>query len=186
LSNLDPSVGQRVQAPFRHERVAVPPRVLMLQQRLRKRLRSGLATTLEIEETGLKILHEVARASYVDQPCPPAKHGVATRRRRMEWAEATQGLIAAQPAADLSLHAIARAVGCSPFHLARVFEEEVGVPIHQLQLRLRLALALELLGDGAENLSALALDLGFSTHSHFTACFRRAFGLSPSRFRLGA
>jgi AraC-like DNA-binding protein len=34
----------------------------------------------------------------------------------------------------------------------------------------------------ADDLTALALDLGFSSHSHFSAVFRRTFGLTPSRF----
>ena len=34
-----------------------------------------------------------------------------------------------------------------------------------------------------EDLSALAFDLGFSSHSHFSASFRRAFGVTPSRVR---
>jgi AraC-like DNA-binding protein len=32
-------------------------------------------------------------------------------------------------------------------------------------------------------LTRLALDLGYSSHSHFTASFRRAFGLTPSAAR---
>jgi AraC-like DNA-binding protein len=33
------------------------------------------------------------------------------------------------------------------------------------------------------DLTTLALNLGFSSHSHFSAVFRRAFGLTPSQFR---
>ena len=29
----------------------------------------------------------------------------------------------------------------------------------------------------------VALDLGYSSHSHFTAAFRQAFGIAPSAFR---
>jgi AraC-like DNA-binding protein len=35
----------------------------------------------------------------------------------------------------------------------------------------------------ASDLTALAFDLGFSSHSHFSAAFRRAFGCTPSAFR---
>jgi len=35
----------------------------------------------------------------------------------------------------------------------------------------------------ADDLTSLALDLGFSSHSHFTLAFRRAFGCTPSQFR---
>lgn len=40
--------------------------------------------------------------------------------------------------------------------------------------------ALERLAEGADSLSRLALDLGFSSHSHFTTLFHRVFGVPPS------
>ena len=58
--------------------------------------------------------------------------------------------------------------------------QAVGAPVHQYLLRLRLAVALDRLDGGERNLSALALDLGFSSHSHFTTAFRRHYGLVPS------
>ncbi|TLZ02650.1 MAG: helix-turn-helix transcriptional regulator, partial [Gammaproteobacteria bacterium] len=42
--------------------------------------------------------------------------------------------------------------------------------------------ALDLLGT-YEDLSALSLDLGFSSHSHFSAAFQRTYGRTPSEFR---
>jgi AraC-like DNA-binding protein len=97
--------------------------------------------------------------------------------------EAVKLLLAERPGANLSLVEIARAVHCSPFHLARLFRAAVGSTIHQYQLRLRLALALERLSDHPASLTHLALDLGFSSHSHFTTAFQRLFGTSPSKFR---
>ena len=38
----------------------------------------------------------------------------------------------------------------------------------------------------AEDMSALAQDLGFSSHSHFAAAFKQAYGRSPSAFRQSA
>jgi AraC-like DNA-binding protein len=49
-------------------------------------------------------------------------------------------------------------------------------------VQLRLARALIELPH-ANDLTQLALDLGFSSHSHFAASFRRAFGSTPSAFR---
>ena len=37
-----------------------------------------------------------------------------------------------------------------------------------------------------DDMSALALDLGFSSHSHFTAAFKQAYGRSPSEFKQSA
>jgi AraC-like DNA-binding protein len=37
-----------------------------------------------------------------------------------------------------------------------------------------------------DDLTTLSLDLGFSSHSHFSAAFREAYGRSPSEFRQSA
>ncbi|MCT7149601.1 AraC family transcriptional regulator, partial [Salmonella enterica subsp. enterica serovar Oranienburg] len=66
--------------------------------------------------------------------------------------------------------------------LTQVFKQVEGVPLYRYQLQLRLARALDLLGR-MDDLSALAAELGFSSHSHFTHAFRQAFGRSPAEFR---
>jgi AraC-like DNA-binding protein len=59
------------------------------------------------------------------------------------------------------------------------------VPLSRYQLRLRLARALHLLGK-YDDLTSLGLELGFSSHSHFTAAFRQAFGRTPQDFQRAA
>jgi len=70
----------------------------------------------------------------------------------------------------------------SPVYLTQIFHQVEGLPLYRYQLRLRLARALDLLGE-YDDLSSLGFDLGFSSHSHFTASFRRVYGRSPSEFR---
>ena len=77
---------------------------------------------------------------------------------------------------------IAAEVGVSPVYLTQVFQDVEGLPLYRYQLRLRLARALHLLGR-YEDLSRLSLDLGFSSHSHFTAAFRQLYGQTPGEFR---
>lgn len=91
--------------------------------------------------------------------------------------------IAGDITVNLSLAAIAREVGWSPFHLARQFRAHTGTSLHQYRLALRLNLARTMLRDGAEDLTRLALDLGFASHAHFSAAFRAAYGMSPSAAR---
>jgi AraC family transcriptional regulator len=81
-----------------------------------------------------------------------------------------------------SLAAIAREVGVSPTYLTQQFSRSEGMPFHRYQSRLRLARALAEL-PRCSDLTRLALDLGFSSHSHFAASFRAMVGVSPSRFR---
>jgi AraC-like DNA-binding protein len=73
-------------------------------------------------------------------------------------------------------------MGVSPVYLTQVFQQVEGVPLARYRLRLRLARALHLL-DKCDDLTGLGLDLGFSSHSHFTAAFRQAFGRTPQQFQ---
>jgi AraC family transcriptional regulator len=73
-------------------------------------------------------------------------------------------------------------IGSSPVYLTQLFRKVEGLPLYRYHLRLRLARALELV-PGYEDLTALALELGFSSHAHFTATFRQAYGRTPSEFK---
>jgi AraC family transcriptional regulator len=77
---------------------------------------------------------------------------------------------------------IANAVGTTPAYLTDVFARFEGVSLRRYIAQLRLARALIELRS-ADDLTSLALELGFSSHSHFTLAFRRAFDCTPSQFR---
>lgn len=85
----------------------------------------------------------------------------------------------------LTLEMIADAVGLSAFHLCRQYKKRMGITIHRYLNRVRLRTSLERLSEAGCDLTRVALSLGFSSHSHFTDCFRREFGLTPSAFRDG-
>ena len=112
-----------------------------------------------------------------------------TDRRTSEPSRTTRRLISrakefleANLASPIRLVDVARAVGASPAYLTDTFRRVEGIPLHGYLTQLRLARALVELRQ-ADDLTRLALDLGFSSHSHFTATFRRAFGCTPSQFR---
>ena len=69
------------------------------------------------------------------------------------------------------------------FHLSRVFRDRTGYTLHRYLLELRLREALNRLEDTGSDLTVLALDLGFCSHSHFTDSFGQTFGVPPSEFR---
>jgi AraC-like DNA-binding protein len=88
-------------------------------------------------------------------------------------------------AASVRLCDVARAVNASPAYLTDLFRRHEGVALHRYLVQLRLARALVELPH-TDDLTALAFDLGFSSHSHFAAAFRRAFRCTPSAFRAAA
>jgi AraC-like DNA-binding protein len=141
----------------------------VLRQRLSKRVAGGL----EIEESALHLF----AATVATAPRADAKP------RQQDMVEATQITLAAQPGESWSLAELARRVHSSPFHLARTFRRHVGMPLHRYLLQARLAAALDEVLDSSRELSAIAMDLGFSSHSHFTYAFRSQFGATPAAMR---
>jgi AraC-like DNA-binding protein len=103
----------------------------------------------------------------------------ASTRRLIRRAKA---FVESELTKGIRLADIARAVGSSPAYLTHAFRRAEGAPLYQYVTQLRLARALAELPH-ADDLTTLALDVGFSSHSHFSAAFRRAFGITPSRFR---
>jgi AraC family transcriptional regulator len=142
-------------------------------------LRNRRAAQLESEEAAMLLVEVLSRAFAVraradGRDLRPAQH------LRVEQVRA---LLASAPTVRWDLQTVARAVSCSPFHLARQFRAVTGETISRYLLRLSLSLAVERLADGERNLSALALETGFAHHSHFSARFRAVFGMTPTTAR---
>ncbi len=85
---------------------------------------------------------------------------------------------------SISLDEIAHAVHVSGAYLTDAFTRAEGVPLCRYRVRLRLNRALVDL-PRCEDITKLALDLGFSSHAHFSNAFKSLYGLSPSAFRAG-
>ena len=131
---------------------------------------------LEVEETVLGLLAAVApRAARANH----ARSGSIRQHRAI--VEAAKCVLAEAPERKLHLTELARRVSCSVFHLCRVFKHVEGATIHACQIELRLRMALEPMAERGADLTRIALDCGFSSHSHFTAAFRKHFGRPPSR-----
>ena len=92
-------------------------------------------------------------------------------------------LIEAHLGDDLSLQDIAAAAGFSEFHFARAFKAATGRTPHRFVVERRLQRAQELLRNRELHISAIALQTGFGSQSHFGTAFRAAFGLTPKAWR---
>jgi AraC family transcriptional regulator len=106
-----------------------------------------------------------------------------TREVHERCVERAQGYLQEHFRERVRLDRLARIACASPDHLTRIFRRQTGVTLYQYLLRLRLAAALDALSAGAADLTALALDLGFASHSHFTLSFRQRFGDTPTSVR---
>lgn len=83
----------------------------------------------------------------------------------------------------LSLAGLARAVGVSRAHLARLFARELGAaPVETLRL-MRLDRAASLLARTNLSIGVIADTCGFANAFHFSRLFHRQYGKSPRAFR---
>jgi AraC-like DNA-binding protein len=162
---------------FRRQRLRIDARTQALVALLRHSLRHKLAEPLEAESLALTLVQRALG--------PRTAHPESASTGPQRLVDRIKLVLASDMARRWTLAEIASEVRGSPVYLTQVFQQVEGVPLYRYQLRLRLARALDLLAQ-YDDLSALALDLGFSSHSHFSAAFRAAYGRTPSQFRQSA
>jgi AraC-like DNA-binding protein len=133
------------------------------------------ADRLAVEECAL----DLAAALVRGRPLADGKRPTAAHQ---ELAEALRRLLYARLTDAVSLDGLAAALGVTAPHLVRVFRRVTGLPVHRYRTRLRLHATLGRILEGG-SLTEVALDHGFSSHSHFTAAFRREFGVPPVAVR---
>jgi AraC-like DNA-binding protein len=162
---------------FRPHRLRIDARAQALTAILRHSLREGIAEPLEAESLALTLVQRALGSRTTHAP------GATVGRQKL--VDRAKVVLAGDLARRWTLAEIAAEVRCSPVYLTQVFRQVEGMPLYRYQLHLRLARALDLLGE-YDDLTELGLDLGFSSHSHFSASFRAAYGRTPSEFRQAA
>jgi AraC family transcriptional regulator len=182
MTRYDPTAADQADRVFPFSRGYVGSRVSFLMSLLVRTLASPFEESLAVEELSLHLANAALAAGYRHAAARPSTRPRAANRRR-EKLEAVKKMLARLPGNRWRLSHLAAAVDLSPFHLCRLFVSETGMSIGSYVRRLKLSAALERLLDGQRDLSDMALDLGFASHSHFAADFRRVYHVTPSEVR---
>lgn len=169
-----PVVDQRRRGFTVRER-SCPASVYVSLQLLRARSDPSIDDRLAVDELLLDIV-----AGVLNDPMP-----VGIDRQDRSLVEAVRSVLACRYREPLLLTDIAATVSVSPYHLHRRFRAATGWTIHAYRDHLRLREGLARVLDGAGDLATVACELGYASHSHFSARFRRAFGVTPSAARRG-
>jgi AraC-like DNA-binding protein len=159
---------------FRRQRLRIDARTQALVAVLRHSLNQNAAETLEAETLALTLLRRAVGERTA--------HAAGASLGLQKLVDRAKLVLASDLARRWTLADIAAGVGVSPVYLTQVFQQVEGLPLYRYQLRLRLARALDLLAQYTD-LTALGLHLGFSSHSHFSAAFRQAYGRTPQEFQ---
>jgi AraC family transcriptional regulator len=162
---------------FRQQRLRIDARAQALVALVRHSLRQNIAETLQAESLALTLVQRALGLRTT--------HAAGASVGRQLLVDRAKLVLTSDLARRWTLAEIASEVRCSPVYLTQVFQQVEGLPLYRYQLRLRLARALDLLAQ-YDDLTVLGLDLGFSSHSHFSSAFREAYGRSPSEFRQSA
>jgi AraC-like DNA-binding protein len=156
---------------FNVQDLRIDARAQALVMLLKHSLSNGHIEELEAEGLSLTLVSRAVGPRTAREP------GATRARRRL--VDRVKVLMAGDLSRRWKLDEIAREIRGSPVYLTQVFQQVEGLPLYRYHLRLRLARALDLIGERAD-LSALAQDLGFSSHSHFSAAFRQHYGVTPT------
>lgn len=177
LLELTPARYRHPKGRAAFDRLGVPAdtRTQHMAATVRQRLRRGTVDALEAEELTLELVrHTLGEKRW----CAPNRSGAGPRR----LADRVKLLLSSDVSRRWTLTDAAKSVGVSPVYLTQAFKHVEGVPLYRYHLRLRLARSLDLLAD-YDDLTNLAFDLGFTSHSHFTAAFGKLYGVTPSAFQ---
>lgn len=147
-----------------------------------RRLLLGLHLALEQPASALE-----QQARFLDSLTYLLAHHSADRSvppptgREHRYVRSVRDFIEANYTENVSLAELGDLTGISPYHLLRMFREEVGLPPHEYLTQLRIAEAKRLLR-GEQTAGQVAAEVGFVDQSHLTRHFKRIVGLTPGQF----
>src|SRR5215831_19838070 len=147
--------------------------------KLGRLIESGSEDRHYCEALGVVLAHELVRRNDGAQRIePPARGGLAGWQQRIAAAYIEEHL-----AEHISLDTLARSVRLSAYHFCRAFKRSFGVPPHRYHNTRRIEHAKMLLAEPTCSVTGIALKIGFSETSSFTAAFRKATGTTPTAYR---
>ncbi|HVF39893.1 MAG TPA: AraC family transcriptional regulator [Gemmatimonadaceae bacterium] len=177
---VDPAAADHEHRVFAREAASVDNRLYLSQRRFFTQLEHGKVDALEAEEKIIAYVATVIRNAYgTDRMETPTRSDDAHR----DLVQRARAAISTSLGDNVSLTRLASRLGVSPFHLCRVFRDQTGMTLHAFRLELRGRVALEKMAVPRADLSRVALELGFSSHSHFTSTLRARYGRTPSAIR---
>ncbi|WP_440533912.1 helix-turn-helix domain-containing protein [Variovorax sp. YR566] len=99
-----------------------------------------------------------------------------------QWARLEE-LVDHSLASDLSLTALAAAVGLSKPHFVRMFRNTTGMSPHRYVMQKRAERALHLMQCSSLPLADIALEVGFANQGHLNRVFLHRYGMTPGEAR---
>ncbi|WP_336791081.1 response regulator [Paenibacillus sp. MMO-177] len=84
---------------------------------------------------------------------------------------------------DISLEAIGRMVGLSPFYISKMFKDQLGVNYIDFLTECRIKKAIKLMGDPERSLKEITYMVGYHDPNYFSKVFKKMCEVSPTEYR---
>ena len=184
VTSLHPLVREVMAGQSEKSAVAPPSRLTSRQQQLLTSLREAPVLALAQPVWYQAKALEVAAEFFFVAPGEQELFCQRQQRISAERVEKVVAVLREKLAEPPALEELGRVAGCSPFHLSRTFSTAMGMTIPQYTRQLRMERAAELLKTGKFNVTEAALEVGYSSLSHFSQAFHETFGCCPGLYPL--
>jgi two-component system, response regulator YesN len=84
---------------------------------------------------------------------------------------------------DISLDAIGKRVGLSPFYISKMFKEQLGINYIDFLTECRIEKAKKLMGDPEKSLKEITFEVGYHDPNYFSKVFKKMNDTSPTEYR---
>ena len=133
-------------------------------------------------------LHRHSRAlSILSEACGALSHRAAghagPKLMKRQQAARIRDHVLASLDREVTISEIAKAVGMSVSAVQRTFRDSFGTTVFGFVRDQRLARAAQALHENGATIAQAAFIAGYSDSSHFSAAFKRAYGIPPGTFR---
>jgi AraC-like DNA-binding protein len=175
---LEPEI-RRIIFDDKNDTVVAPVRLMSIEQRnviasLAEPPVAKAAQILWYQSKALELM-----AHFLFAPKDPEFFCMRQKRVARERVGRVKEILARDLVNPPTLEILGQEVGCSPFYLSRIFSREVGLTIPQYLRNLRMERAAELLRTGRYNVTEAAIEVGYSSLSHFSKAFCETIGCCP-------
>lgn len=131
----------------------------------------------------LQVRPGAVRGHLARRAIPGARSCLQSAHLELWQARCIQGYLAVHLHAKIKLGELTKLTQLSRRKFSRTFKASFGCTPSQYVRRMRIARAQNLMTEFRDPLSQIAAECGFADQSHFSRCFRRVVGESPTIWR---